>query len=47
MDKKKFNNAIDKTEDLANEKTGPYFSPKDEIYANRSINDMFIDENAI
>ena len=46
MDKKKFNNAIEKTENLSSEKTGPYFSPQDEIYANRSVNDIFTDDNA-
>lgn len=45
MDKKKFNNAIEKSENLANEKTGPYFAPNDEIYANRSIIGTFGDDN--
>ncbi len=47
MEKKKFNNAIEKSENLINEKTGVNLSPQDEKYPNSAINDTFNDNNNV
>ncbi|MBR3863876.1 MAG: germination protein YpeB [Clostridia bacterium] len=46
MDKKKFNNAIEKSENLVNEKTGVYHTEEGTIYPDMSVNTTF-DENEI